>query len=98
MRPLYKNLETGEIAPAHRIGTNDEGEVIYQYVEGWEPVFTYYSDEDGNWIHEEQWSADGQDLVCHHTFVNGICVNCFCPETNADLDRAVAAMDAAKEV
>lgn len=46
----YKNLETGEIAPAHRIGTNDEGEVIYQYVEGWEPTTPYTTDEDGNWI------------------------------------------------
>lgn len=50
----YRNLKTDEIAPAHRIGTNDEGEVVYQFVEGWEPTVPYITDEDGNWIEESE--------------------------------------------
>lgn len=50
----YKNLTTGEIAPAHRIGTNDEGEVVYQFVEGWEPTVPSVTDEDGNWIEDKK--------------------------------------------
>jgi hypothetical protein len=49
----YRNTATGEEAPAHRIGTNDEGQVIFQYVEGWEPTFDHDTDEDGNWVATE---------------------------------------------
>ena len=45
-----RNLTTGEIAPGHRNGTDDEGRVIYQRVAGWEPTVAYDCDEDGNWF------------------------------------------------
>ena len=44
----YKNISTGEIAPAHKIGTTEENLPLYQFVEGWEPEFAYQCDEDGN--------------------------------------------------
>jgi hypothetical protein len=65
----YKNIETGEIAPAHRIGRDDFGAKIYQFVEGWEPTFPYESDEDGNWIEidpiaqSEKIASEVQDSV-----------------------------------
>lgn len=46
----YRNLETGETAPAHWIGRDEEGRDLYQYVEGWEPVEPYECDDDGNWM------------------------------------------------
>ncbi len=33
-----QNIETGERAPAHRIGTDEQGRAIYQRVNGWELV------------------------------------------------------------
>ena len=49
----YKNLETGETAPTHRIGTTEDGRLLYAYAEGYEPVEPYECDEDGNWIPAE---------------------------------------------
>jgi len=49
----YRNLETGEEAPAHLIGTTEDGRALYQAIEGWEPKEPYESDEDGNWIPTE---------------------------------------------
>ena len=53
----YKNESTGELAPPHRLGTTDDGEAIYQGVDGWTPVDregneveVSYVDEDGNWV------------------------------------------------
>lgn len=46
----YRNLTTGETAPAHLIGTTEDGRQLYQAIEGWEPVGEYECDEDGNWI------------------------------------------------
>lgn len=52
----YRNIKTGEMAPPHLVGTDEEGNSLYQFVEGWEPV-DYHgnpvecdSDSDGNWI------------------------------------------------
>lgn len=45
-----RNIETGEIAPAHVIGTNEDNLPVIQFAEGWEPAFPYETDEDGNWI------------------------------------------------
>ena len=47
---MYRNLTTGETVPAHRIGTTEDGRGLYQFIEGWEPTFSYECDEDGNWI------------------------------------------------
>ena len=47
---MYRNLTTGETAPAHRIGTTEDGHPLYQSVEGWEPTFDFECDEDGNWV------------------------------------------------
>ncbi len=46
----YRNLATGETAPAHRIGETEDGRELFQAVEGWEPEFEYECDQDGNWI------------------------------------------------
>lgn len=53
----YRNDATGELAPPHRLGTTEDGESIYQGVEGWTPVDSAgveveveYVDTDGNWI------------------------------------------------
>ncbi len=52
----YKNAASGELAPPHRIGVNEDGLTLYQFVKGWIPV-DYDSNEvecaqdyDGNWI------------------------------------------------
>ena len=49
----YRNLETDERAPPHRIGTTEDGRLLYSAQEGWEPVEPYECDEDGNWIPAE---------------------------------------------
>ena len=47
----YRRLETGEEAPPHLLGADDEGRSVYLAVEGWEPIGAPYAcDEDGNWI------------------------------------------------
>ncbi len=47
---MLTNLTTGETAPAHLIGEDDDGHPVYQFIEGWEPNFTFECDEDGNWV------------------------------------------------
>ncbi len=55
----YRNVTTGEIAPAHRLGVTDENRPLFQAVEGWEPVNTdgkpvdYECTPDGNWVELE---------------------------------------------
>lgn len=44
----YRNLETGEIAPAHRIGTDELGCPVYLVPPGWEPEQPYWLDTEGN--------------------------------------------------
>lgn len=55
--PTLRNLTTGEIAPAHRFGTDTAGAVLYGLPDGWEPVLpaglTYALDEDGNFTVEQ---------------------------------------------
>lgn len=52
----YRNTQTGELAPPHVLGINEDGLKLYQYVEGWFPVdydgnpVECDCDEDGNWI------------------------------------------------
>lgn len=51
-----RNETTGETAPVHRIGTDEEGRAIVQRVEGWQPVdasgqpVECECDCDGNWL------------------------------------------------
>ena len=51
-----KNLTTGEVADAHRIGSDDRGRGLICFVEGWQPQSSdgreIYpeQDVDGNWI------------------------------------------------
>lgn len=53
---FYRSEQTGELAPPHVIGTDEDGTKLYQFVEGWVPVdydgnpVECESDEDGNWI------------------------------------------------
>ena len=53
---FYRNEKTGELAPPHVIGTDEDGSKLYQYVEGWQPVdrdgkpVECEQDHDGNWI------------------------------------------------
>jgi hypothetical protein len=42
-----RNNETGEVAPGHCVGTDDEGRKLYSVPEGWVPVGEYELDEDG---------------------------------------------------
>lgn len=53
----YRNDKTGELAPPHRIGSNEEGKPIYQSIDGWTPV-----DSDGNEI-ECEYDYDGNWIV-----------------------------------
>jgi len=46
----YYNLATGELAPAHLLGTTNDGRNLYCRVEGWRPNEPYEEDADGNWI------------------------------------------------
>lgn len=46
----YINIETGEVTPAHLIGTTVDGRNLYSQQEGWLPNFAYVCDADGNWI------------------------------------------------
>src|SRR5574342_71749 len=46
----YRNVQSGELAPSHRIGTAEDGRPLYQAQTGWEPVEAYESDSDGNWL------------------------------------------------
>ncbi len=52
----YRNEETGELAPPHIIGEDEDGRRLYQSVEGWEPVDCDGApvecdyDYDGNWL------------------------------------------------
>lgn len=39
----------------------------------------------------EQYNDKGE-LRCEHTFEDGMCVDCFCPQTPADTDKAIAAL------
>lgn len=50
------NLSTGEVAPPHFLGTDEDGRRLVVFVEGWQPytgdgrcVYPE-QDEDGNWI------------------------------------------------
>lgn len=52
MMRQYRNLATGELAPAHWIGQTEDGDELYQCVAGWEPTFEYWLDQDGNWVTE----------------------------------------------
>lgn len=51
----YRNDSTGELAPPHRLGTDEDGATLYRSVEGWTPVdaegndIEVECDEDGNW-------------------------------------------------
>lgn len=47
----YRNEQTGELAPAHLIGTDESGDKLYQVPEGWVPVEPYWLDADG-YAHE----------------------------------------------
>ncbi|HYE57442.1 MAG TPA: hypothetical protein VD948_03005 [Rhodothermales bacterium] len=40
--------KTGELAPAHYIGHDEDGRPLYQWVEGYTPTEPYELDEDGN--------------------------------------------------
>jgi hypothetical protein len=52
----YRNEKTGELAPPHIVGTDENGRRIYQFVEGWQPAdatgvpIACESDYDGNWL------------------------------------------------
>lgn len=43
----YRNLTTGETAPAHCVGVAENGDEIYLLPDGWEPVEEYWLDADG---------------------------------------------------
>lgn len=43
----YRNVSTGELAPAHDVGTDENGDRLYQVPEGWEPVEPFWLDEEG---------------------------------------------------
>lgn len=49
----YRNVNTGEVVPAHRIGTTEDGRILYKSQEGFEPVEDYECDAEGNWIPAE---------------------------------------------
>lgn len=57
----YKSYSTGELAPPHQIGEDEEGRALYRFVEGWEPVDSegreipgLRSGEDGNWFVDDE--------------------------------------------
>lgn len=45
--PAYWDPKTGDLATAHEIGTDEDGDRLYQLCEGFEPVTDYWLDEDG---------------------------------------------------
>lgn len=46
----YRDLNTGARVDGHTNGTDEDGNVIYVAVDGYEPAFPYWSNEDGNWV------------------------------------------------
>lgn len=55
MSPQVRNDSTGEVAPAHQVGTDGNGRPLYSHVEGWTAIDSsgihaaIECDADGNW-------------------------------------------------
>lgn len=53
---FYRNEKTGELAPPHLVGTDEDDRPVYQCIHGWRPVdydgkpVEYDCDYDGNWV------------------------------------------------
>lgn len=45
-----RNLATGAIVTAHRVGCTESGRPVYRPVRGHEPTVPYICDPCGNWI------------------------------------------------
>lgn len=67
MISTYRNTNTGETAPAHRVGIDADGRELFSVPAGWEPTTQYEINEDGLYYEaEDSEGVDDDTLTATH--------------------------------